>query len=109
MQFRPLNVLERTAIQSATKKNKLDREDLRFLWQSRLRVSYERQSGGFTICIIVLTINTLVACSSLMNLSATMLYRGVSRKSRNDAWNSTRGDMLAFNRALQSKGVELPL
>lgn len=100
MEFRPFNVLERMAITSALNKRKLDPNDYRAMPRPSTVVSYERLSGGFTVCLIVVR-------ATLNHQMATVIYRGVSRKSLHDRWNSTRGDMIAFNRALQSKGVEL--
>jgi hypothetical protein len=56
-------------------------------------VSYQALTGGFTICNIIVN---------------GYLHSGSSHCSKIDQWLPIRGQMLAFKRALESTGIELP-
>lgn len=64
-----------------------------------LRVSYERLSGGFCVCVIV---------AQETKKQTPVIFRGASRQSMHDKPNWIKGDMLAFNRAIRdSKPVTI--
>lgn len=84
--FRPLNGAESTAIHRLEFSPWIDYPISEFL------ISYQAQTGGFTICNIILD---------------NILYSGSSHCSKVDRWLPIRGQMLAFRRALESEGVEL--
>lgn len=81
--FRPFNEEEFKSFVRLTKNTPLE---------SVVLVSYQAQTGGFTICNIILD---------------NKLYSGSSHCSKVDRWLPIRGQMLAFRRALESEGVEL--
>ena len=56
-------------------------------------VSYKALHGGFTICNILLN---------------NRLFTGSSHCIKSDRWLPIRGKMIAFRRAFESEGVELP-
>jgi hypothetical protein len=68
-----------------------------------LEVRYQRQPGGFCICVI----HRPPAPVLLRPGSGSWFWYGVSRRSYKDRHNPIRGEMLAFVRAAQSKPVNM--
>lgn len=119
--FRLLNDNEMKAISAVFRKGKLS--DLRLLGEiSTLEVSYEKFPGGFTVCLVKLAerkprslSDSEIASLQIEGIDGSdwqcidvYLWRGVSRRSNKDKHNTTRGDMLAFVRAItQSESVKI--
>lgn len=93
-EFRTLNENERAAILAAAKKGRIRAEDPRVERLDDLRVSYEKQQGGFCVCTLI---------------NGKHVYSGASRRSYKDPRKPIKGEMLAFARAvLYSRPVQLP-
>lgn len=90
--FRPLNENELHCLNKLGEINGLHSS----FWNG-LRVCYEHIGREFTVCIIMYKGNNLI-----------LIWRGASRKSYHDRFNSTRGEILAFRRAIRkSRPVEI--
>jgi hypothetical protein len=99
---RPLNQMERESISGAVRRGRIPAVDLRHVYHNHLRVTYETMQGGFTVCILLLSLRDDDGDVQ------TYIWRGASRRSYKDRRKPVRGEMLAFSRAiLYSRPLEI--
>lgn len=87
--FRPLNENEFHCLQKI-------KTDIDLITCDDISISYVRMAGGFTVATVKYEIESKV-----------VLYVGASRRSYKDKPNTTRGEILAFRRAIQTKPILL--
>lgn len=98
-EFRPLNDAEIHALESIIEKG----QEKQILKAEDLQISYERLSGGFTVCVLIESRR-----AGRGKPPVRTIFRGASRQSKHDKPNRIKGDALAFNRAIRdSKPVTI--
>jgi len=102
--FRPLNDLEIRAIRSLNRSMRLSKHIEAFRLED-MEVSYEFMQGGFCVCVVL--VYSVAKRKNSVRYVETVFY-GASRRSYKDPRNSTKGEMLAFCRAMKSsRGTQI--